>query len=311
MDQQKKYKRWIFTWNADNDNNLLRTKTLRDILEAYTVTYAFQLEKCTRFHFQGCFELSIRRRKSTVLKDIEKLLQDKYDPEMQNRTVQNLTIENMNGSLEEAVAYATKLDSRVDAPVYSSNIRPYTPSDLDLIVNNEGTYTWQKDLLWMLTGDRDFHPRFYIEPADDRSIVVIVDVWGNSGKSKFVKTLCFYNPQEIIKLPFGTAQQLRSSVISAGAKKVYFLDLPRTLGTSDNVDDIISTVEDIKNGFITTSMYGKHQQLMMLPPHIVIFTNKDIPQHLMSMDRWSVYDIGVLKNLENRKRKLQNLNYHD
>jgi hypothetical protein len=290
-----KYKNWVFTWNSHKDEDFIAQEELESLLKGYAKTYCFQLEMASRLHYQGLFVLPIRKRKQTILNDIAKLLATLY-PE-KNYSIKNLTVEKMNATIEEATEYCTKSETSIALPVYSYDIQPYIPSDLVVLTKDENYYMWQRDVLERITDKREFTKDFKITAADDRSIVAIVDPQGNSGKSKFVKNLCFHNPYEVAKLAFGSAQQLRSAVISAGPKRVYFLDIPRTLGLSDNIDDIISTVEDIKNGFVVSSMYGKHQQLMMPPPHIVIFSNKEINPTLISYDRWVLYRITPMKTL--------------
>jgi len=132
--------------------------------------------------------------------------------------------------------------------------------------------------------------------ADDRTIIWITDTLGNSGKSKFCKFVCHTN-KCAVKIPFGTATQIRSAVISAGPKKVYFLDIPRTLGDDDSINSIISAVEDIKNGFVTSAMYGKFQTMTFDPPHIIIFSNDPCPVTMMSIDRWERYYINQMNKM--------------
>lgn len=50
-------------------------------------------------------------------------------------------------------------------------------------------------------------------------------------------------------------------------------------------------MEDIKNGFITSSFYGKGKSLLMNPPHIIISSNYVLNQNLLSEDRWISYKI--------------------
>jgi hypothetical protein len=57
------------------------------------------------------------------------------------------------------------------------------------------------------------------------------------------------------------------------------------------MNDLISTIEDTKNGHLTASMYGKNAQLFMNPPHIICFSNAQCPVELMSGDRWILYEI--------------------
>jgi len=106
-----------------------------------------------------------------------------------------------------------------------------------------------------------------------------------------VKWLCVRYPLDIVKISFGTTHQLRSSCISIGSKKCYVVDLPRRLGRDDSLSNIISVIEDIKNGHVTSNMYGRYKNLIMDPPHIVVFSNRKCPKEDLSPDRWVSYSI--------------------
>lgn len=96
---------------------------------------------------------------------------------------------------------------------------------------------------------------------------------------------------KIGKITFGTASQLRSSVINMGAKRMYILDLTRTKGRDDSEYDLRSCLESIADGMITSPMYGKAASLLMEPPHILITSRYLLDYELLSMDRWRVYEI--------------------
>ena len=102
-------------------------------------------------------------------------------------------------------------------------------------------------------------------------------------------------PDEVAKITFGTASQLRSSIISAGPKKCYFLDLPRTIPNDDSLTLILGVIEDIKNGHIVFNIYGRYGSLLMDPPHILIFANVKCPKESLSEDRWQIYEIQSKK----------------
>ena len=68
-------------------------------------------------------------------------------------------------------------------------------------------------------------------------------------------------------------------------------DLHRTRGKSDSLTDILSVIEDIKDGFVTSSMYGDDKQLMMSPPTVIVFSNIRLPYNSLSEDRWDLYTI--------------------
>jgi hypothetical protein len=231
-----------------------------------------------KYHYQCCVTTKIRTRKSTLL---TKLSSSISHP--QNR----IRVDKMNGTWDQAVLYCTKEDSATGAIFRSSTMRnKYSGEDIAILQDPDKRYPWQNFI---------FHEIFdqiptSLQAPDDRTIYWITDEEGCSGKSKFTKFCCVHN-DAIAKLSFGSAQQLRSAVISAGAKELYILDMPRTLGEDDSLAAVMSVAEDIKNGFVVSSFYGQSSKLIMNPPHIVIFSNKRPNVKYLTSDRWRCYTI--------------------
>ena len=99
---------------------------------------------------------------------------------------------------------------------------------------------------------------------------------------------------------FGSSQQLRTSLIAIGPRLLYLIDIPRSPSDDEKIDQMISSIEELKNGHIVSHMYGRYAQLMMDPPHIIIFSNTECPEKLLSKDRWRKFEI---KDGELRKMK--------
>jgi hypothetical protein len=272
----------MFTWNEEfTDEDLLELETF---LKTFCKAYVFQEEKgekTMRVHLQGHFETIVRKRHATLISAFNmKYGHTPFD-------VQQLTIERMMGSQEEAIAYCTKTDTQMRKPRLFGILTQYEASDLKLFDNSSNWYPWQKSFMELI-----FNKDLTMKDPDDRTILWIHDLMGNNGKSKLVKHVCYNYPEEACKLSFGSSTQLRSACITAGPKKLYFIDVPRTLGKDDDILDIISVIEDIKNGFLVSSMYGKHLQLMFDPPHIVVFANIFCPENALSGDRLKEYTIN-------------------
>lgn len=276
-----KYRNFCFTWMENKNEELPSESDLLEFLHENFDDYAFQLERgesTDKLHYQGVLRTNYRVRRQTVLKKF----QEKF-PETQ---VQFLTIINMLGKWEESLAYCSKDETAVGDLFVSPSISSYTGSDLRLFTVYDYWFPWQKKVKDMMY--KKF-PMQHIK-APDRQVMWIQDVLGCSGKSKFAKYICFKD-KFAAKLPFGTSNQMRSSIIAGGPKKIYFIDIPRTLGKEDDMDAVISVIEDLKNGFICTAMYGKAHTLMMDTPHVVVFSNIACPIQKMSRDRWINYYI--------------------
>jgi len=284
---QNKYRNWVFTWNAsDKFNTLPNVTDLRAFLEEEMEHYVFQIEigeKEGREHLQGAFRTPIRMRHQTLLKKFEML--DTY-------LIKYLTIDRMQGEWDEAFAYCTKEETRKQSTEFfcTNSLIKYAGKDIKVFQGNDENYfSWQISFLEEIFEE----DKVTIKNPHDREIMWIQDSVGGCGKSKLTKWLCYSN-SAIIKLPFGTAAQIRSACIAAGPKRVYIVDIPRTLGEDDSLLSIISSIEDIKNGHVISSFYGKMATLMMDPPHVVIFSNDQCPVGTMSKDRWKRYVIDPI-----------------
>jgi len=301
---ENKYKNWVMTWNALDDGELIPESTLKKILEDSTEEYVFQKEKGEaggRVHYQGTFRTRIRVRKNTLINmfalSLSNLLyyeEIPASPVHVGKLIQQLTFQPMAGTWEQSVEYCTKSESAVGEPVASFVIKNYDGSDVNFLKDRSRRYPWQNSIMERLFDETETS----IKASDGRTIVWIQDAFGNCGKSKLVKYICINNTN-CIKVAFGTAGQLRSSVISAGPRDIYFIDMPRTLGDDDSVDSLIAVLEDVLNGFVCTNFHGKYSQLVMSPPNVVVFSNQHPPLGMMSADRWLTYRIdNVTKTLE-------------
>lgn len=270
-----KYKSWVFTIQATKGTTLPGEQTMLKAIKTLADKYVYQLEKATSLHYQGCMTTRIRKRHRTVLNEIVAEL---------DVAREQVTLSPMQGSWEQAKAYCAKTETSL-GPVFTNEVL-YTGKDVELLDDPARRYPWQNKIIDLLFDDLTD----CLKDADDRTIIWLTDTEGNNGKSKFVKWCCFNN-DNIIKISFGSSSQLRSAIIAAGPRKLYFVDIPRTLGSDDSIHSLMSALEDLKNGYLVSSMYGKNETLLLDPPHIVVFSNKDCPVSMLTNDRWKQYAI--------------------
>ena len=174
-------------------------------------------------------------------------------------------------------SYVMKDETRIRGPWADHPV--YLGQDLSML---NTPFPWQQDIIDMIS-----------EPPDDRTILWIDDSGGNQGKSKLLKYLCYKKLAK--RVPMGNATQLKTNVIVQGASRVYCVDIPRTIGSTEKMTDLISALEEIKGGWVSSAMYGKHQELFMQPPHVICFSNMPPPRAMMSLDRWKVFSITAKK----------------
>lgn len=306
-----KYKNWVMTWNGlesseEEEYELVPRDILTRILCDLAEDFVFQEEKgldSGRPHYQGALRTRIRVRKTTLLnlfKDgLSQLLRYKDIPassEHIEKLIQQLSVSPMQGTWAQSVEYCTKSETAVGEPTASFSLKKYEGDDVNFLRFKERRYPWQDALIKEVLDEDEAT----IKASDGRSIIWIYDPHGSNGKSKLVKYLCI-NYIGTIKISFGSAGQLRSSVVSAGARECYFVDIPRTMGADDSLDNLIAVIEDVINGFVCTNFHGQYGQLLMTPPLVVVFSNIPAPRGMMSEDRWKAFRIDhVTKRLESQ-----------
>lgn len=283
-----KYKSWVATIFIP-ENSGVTDLAMSLVVDEIAESYAFQREVTPttgKDHFQVAFSTKDRKRQSTLVNELSSKLKIEK---------QFVTVDRMMGTFDEAVAYVTKEETRAEGstPIVSSNVvEPYRGQDVEILNDPTKRYPWQASIADLLF---EACPTS-IKPASDRTVYWFTDQAGCSGKSLFTKYLCYYNTS-IKKISFGTSNQLRSGVIDAGPAKMYIVDIPRTLGKEDHLNNIITVIEDLKSGFVVSNFHGKSRQLMIMPPHIVVFANFTPPYEKLSGDRWVVKEILSNKEL--------------
>jgi len=66
---------------------------------------------------------------------------------------------------------------------------------------------------------------------------------------------------------------------------------------------MFAAIEDIKDGFIVDTMYGKYVEAIFPSPLILVFTNEKLDEHIskLSVDRWLRLYINYNHSVEFRK----------
>lgn len=131
---------------------------------------------------------------------------------------------------------------------------------------------------------RDWQQTLYnrlIHPPDDREIIFIVDVTGNSGKSWFSRYFTDLHENSQIVVPGKKADM--ALVIREDAK-TFFFDCPRSKQGDFIQYDFL---EELKNGYIFSPKYeSKNKKLAT--PHVVCLMNERPDMTKLSADRYSI-----------------------
>lgn len=114
---------------------------------------------------------------------------------------------------------------------------------------------WQKELFEFILVNKD-NPIIR-----ERKIIWVEDSTGCTGKSKFQKWLRLGQKYLIArKLPVSTVERLISEVkklIGQEEVDVLMIHLTKTKGQDQSLADLFAATEDIKDGFIVDTLYGK------------------------------------------------------
>lgn len=277
----KPLKYWAITI-INLDTAPVAVERVQEIFDEFFAHWIFQQERgetTGKLHYQCRVSLEQPLSKATMLHlmDMRGIkLQCNIQPESNNSIQQ--------GGLS---FYVMKDETREAGPWYDDAFRPskkvkYEGKDIACM---ETPLPWQSTVISMLKA-----------PPDDRSIVWIADPVGNHGKSKLMKWLRFQTPIDCVRVPMGSATQIKTSVIEKGRHRVYMVDLPRTVGKEERIQELYSALEELKNGWVESAMYGKAAELLMEPPHVVIFSNGFPSLSHMSLDRWRVYELVTVQD---------------
>lgn len=84
--------------------------------------------------------------------------------------------------------------------------------------------------------------------------------------------------------------------------KYFAFNFSRTLYDDTTIKSLFQIIEEIKNGYIISAMFGKPLEILIDSPFLLIFTNEDIGYfHYLSLDRWCTYEIRDDEWLKIRK----------
>ena len=182
----------------------------------------------------------------------------------------------------------------------NENFENYSGDDISVLDDQNNWFSWQKQIYSMLFYDNGIMKKCnQSDTKMSRRIVFLYDETGCTGKSTFWKWLYYHNSENIANLTLGSASQLRSAMSKTPHKNLYICDLPRAIGSQDTsrLTDLIQTLEEVKNGFLTSVMYGEHKTLIMDKPFIIVCSNFIIDANALSKDRWQILEINKGKKL--------------
>lgn len=179
--------------------------------------------------------------------------------------------------------YVLKDETREAGPWYDPSYKKPKPKKVyegkDLACMDK-PFKWQQ---WCIN-------RFDQPCDEDRYIIWIYNQLGCAGKSKLMKWMMFKG-YDMARVPMGSATQIKTSIVGKGPKEIYMVDLPRVRGADERINEVFSALEEVKNGWVESCMYGKSEDCLMEPPHVIVFSNEVPNMAIASPDRWKVYTL--------------------
>jgi len=251
----------------ENHNDFgLNIPPVVEILREWCKKWGFQLEKCPetgRKHLQGRVSLMKAKRLVEVINQI---------PLKANWSITSKTVhqgQNFN--------YVMKADTREEGPWTDSTYEdpPVLTRQLRSFMEME-LRSWQKTV------------QGWAQETDDRSIKIILDKIGNSGKSIFSEYL-EYHKLAFEMPPMRCMEDIMQFCFSFKNQACYLVDMPRAM-KKDKLGEFYAGLECLKNGVVYDKRYaGKKRR--MDRPQIIVFTNTLPEWSLMSIDRWEAYEM--------------------
>lgn len=245
--------------------------------------WAYQLEKGEKtgyIHYQCRFSLNVKKRAGTLIKTLEEYKIKGHLTPTSNTNRTNLF-------------YVMKEETRIDGPwtdMDTAEERIYIPRQ---VRNMRTMRPFQQSII---DSCKDY---------DERTINIIVDTRGNTGKSK-IKNFMRANGLAFIIPPSNDYKEFLGFVCSMWLQKgkprkdiCFIIDIPRALDKK-HLRQFYGAIETLKDGYAYDSRY-KATEATFDSPTIWVFTNEKPNVKLLSIDRWRIWRISSkykLKDVE-------------
>nr|WAE42803.1 MAG: replication associated protein [Cressdnaviricota sp.] len=271
---------WDFTLakvHVETDTTV-EAKDLKDKLIESCSAWGFQLEEAptTKYlHYQGRLRLNERKR----LPEVKALLGYSWI---------HLTKTSTNAAKKDNFYnYVTKNATRVDGP-WTNKIEEDLDLPFDWVEDDAELRPFQTTIFQSVSG-----------PADRRKVNVVIDAFGNSGKSTLYEFLV-RKRIEVFRVPTycSNGRELSlactSWIMNLGKetrlRKVltFIVDLPRNIEAKR---DVWCCIEDLKNGSMTETRYATKVQ-RFAKPHVWVFCNQKPDTTVLTGDRWKLWTIS-------------------
>lgn len=267
---ERSLRRWHLTSNTVVSGLSRESSAVADLFRAHCKHFCFQLERgeqTDRLHYQCRVSFDPPVRKAQVIE----LFPDYHIRPESNRGEQAGTL------------YVMKSLTREDGPW----------SDKDVVMYKDPRYVlddlrpWQEEAKRRLFGQ------------DHRTILIVVDPVGNSGKTVLAHHLVQYHAGVFVPAFLQTGDEIMKFVCShvkSGGDFVLVIDIPRASLIGAIGRRLFAAFEALKGGWAYDTRYhGK--TIYFKPPKVVCFSNVMPDVKLLTGDRWDIMALPWLAEL--------------
>lgn len=128
------------------------------------------------------------------------------------------------------------------------------------------------------------------DETTDREILVVLDPYGNMGKSWIAIHLWERRQALVVPRASCTAEKLSAFICSSYAGEKYvIIDIPRATKITEA---FYETAEEVKDGLVFDHRYQGHTRNIR-GAKVIIFTNKPLNLKKLSYDRWKMFERGA------------------
>lgn len=258
--------RFDFTLKAED----VPSQTVCEVLREWCNKWVVQLERGEEsgyLHYQGRFNMYKPKRLTQVVDIFTQRLPGIYISITSNAC--------------KSFDYVLKADTRIDGPWSDQTpVKVLTPQLSDFLEME--LRPWQKEVVTLCS------------IVDYRSIHVILDEIGNSGKSILAEYLEYQGLA--YELPMmNCMEDIMQCAMSIEPQKCYLVDMPKGL-KKEKLAAFYGGLECLKNGVMYDKRYA-FKKRRIARPQIIVFTNAMPDFNLLSRDRWHVHRLTALWNL--------------
>lgn len=260
-------RRWQFTRfldeeNGESINDLVAS--FKSILRRGTRRWVFQVEttEAGRIHLQG----------RVSFKNPKRLTEARLD----DRTHMSIEHDSTAGDF-----YVTKDESRVEGP-YSDKDENY--------ISEAAREAWKIDQF----NDVQIEMWNRLCYQNRRQITFVYDPNGCVGKTTFIMWMVINKNALQVPSMLSSAEDMCQFVYNHIKDGQYLLmDIGRACSSEKHWNKWLDALEGLKNGYVFDKRYtGKFKYVA--PPKIMVMCNNKPPEHLLSADRFDVYDVSLV-----------------